>query len=74
MTELSCELSRRYNKDAFSQTLRDSVATDIIHQHSARLDYYKGCASPVAILIQLDLILIETSPNSMRQNQKETKI
>lgn len=24
-------------------THRDAVATDIVHQHSGRLDYYKGC-------------------------------
>jgi ATP-binding cassette subfamily F protein 3 len=23
--------------------IRDAVATDIVHQHSGRLDYYKGC-------------------------------
>lgn len=26
---------------------RDAVATDIIHQHSGRLDYYKGYASSI---------------------------
>ena len=26
---------------------RDAVATDIVHQHSNRLDYYKGCVSAV---------------------------
>lgn len=25
---------------------RDAVATDIVHQHSGRLDYYKGCHIP----------------------------
>ena len=24
---------------------RDAVATDIVHQHSGRLDYYKGCVN-----------------------------
>ena len=29
--------------------LRDAVATDIVHQHSGRLDYYKGFAKIYSI-------------------------
>jgi ATP-binding cassette subfamily F protein 3 len=32
--------------------IRDAVATDIIHQHSGRLDYYKGCDMFIYLLFR----------------------
>lgn len=36
----------------------DAVATDIVHQHSARLDYYKGSAAPLNYVYYNGWILI----------------
>jgi hypothetical protein len=40
-----CLLPRDHFASLISNYGRDAVATDIVHQHSARLDYYKGFAS-----------------------------
>lgn len=79
MTEPSCEhlyLSVQFSLLVLTATTRDAVATDIVHQHSGRLDYYKGyvlqgCASIFNTQIPN---LSETSHNSIQQNQKETRI
>lgn len=41
MTAHSC-MTIIYHFESNLTCIRDAVATDIIHQHSARLDYYKG--------------------------------
>lgn len=40
--EHSCMSFGFYKVWSFNGHFRDAVATDIVHQHSGRLDYYKG--------------------------------
>jgi hypothetical protein len=53
---------------------RDAVATDIIHQHSGRLDYYKGFVISPRNNIILKIFPPETLPNSILQNRSATVI
>jgi hypothetical protein len=57
-----------------SYFLRDAVATDIVHQHSGRLDYYKGWVFfYVSSLFPLFIEhFLEISLNFTRLNRKET--
>ncbi len=61
--------------DAFHNS--DAVATDIIHQHSGRLDYYKGYANTRIIFLRVTLLILAclgTSPNSILQKRSEIGI
>jgi hypothetical protein len=51
----------------------DAVATDIIHQHSGRLDYYKGYFSNFDPRLPLLRRTVATSPSSTRQNLSESE-
>lgn len=53
---------------------RDAVATDIIHQHSGRLDYYKGFVRSLRSNIILKIFPPETLPSSTLQNRSVTVI
>jgi hypothetical protein len=53
---------------------RDAVATDIIHQHSGRLDYYKGSVFSRSRYNHRLKDTLETSPNSTRPSLSATKI
>ena len=46
----------------------DAVATDIIHQHSGRLDYYKGYFTDIDVQHPLLRRALATSRSSIQQN------
>ena len=51
----------------------DAVATDIIHQHSGRLDYYKGYFPNIDLQLPLLRRSVATSPSSTQQNLSESE-
>lgn len=51
----------------------DAVATDIIHQHSGRLDYYKGYFPNINYQLPLLRRTVATSPSSTQQNPSESE-
>jgi hypothetical protein len=51
----------------------DAVATDIIHQHSGRLDYYKGYFISFASQFPSLRRMVATSPSSTQLNPNESE-